>query len=200
MKAFFSTGPDVPVRRALTDHRAWLVPLAVVLVANLIVLVAVVMPLSRGVQANERREQAAGQAEVAAARDLQAAKAQREGRAQAMTDLDAFYETILPNDVAAARRITHVRLAQLADEHGVVYERGATSLEQLEASRLAALHVSMSLTGAYGDVRAFLYALERADEFVVIDNMALAEGADAAGRLSLTLDVSTYFPLDGDAR
>jgi hypothetical protein len=42
-------------------------------------------------------------------------------------------------------------------------------------------------------MRDFIYQLETAPEFVVIDNVQLAEGADRDGSLVVTLDLSTYF-------
>jgi Tfp pilus assembly protein PilO len=194
MKSLFSVGVEVPLARALREHRAWLVPLAIVLIVNAGLLLAVVLPLSRAVAANEQREQAAGQALAAAERDVKLAEALRDGKAQATTDLDAFYRDVLPDDVSAARRLTHVKLAQMASTHDVLYERGSTTLEKLRESTLARLHVKMSLTGEYADIRAFLHELETANDFVVVDNMALTEGdEDKKGGLSLALEVSTYY-------
>lgn len=200
MKALFSMGETVPLGRAAREHRAWLVPLAAVLAINAGVLLAVVLPLSRAVAANERREQAAQTSLAAGQRDLQTSQALRDGKVQASSDLETFYRQILPGDVAAARRLTHVKLAQLAASHDVLYERGTTVAERLKDSTLARLHVSMSLTGDYADIRAFLHDLETAADFVVIDNMVLAEGAKEGDGLSLTLEVSTYYPAAADAR
>lgn len=204
MKALFSTGLGVPLGRALHEHRAWLVPLAIVLIVNLVVLVAVVMPLSRGVAQNEQRELAARQGLVAAEQDLKNAEGLRDSKAQATTDLDVFYREVLPQNVSAARRLLHIRLAQMAKEHDVSYEQGSTSLQVMKESTLSRLHVSMQLTGAYADVRSFLHALETAKDFVVVDNMVLSQGGEQgrATNLSLNLQVSTYYPgvADADAR
>jgi len=199
MKALFSLGSEVPLARAMHEHRAWLVPLAIVLVINAVLLVAVVLPLSRSVAGNEQRAVAAQTALAAAERDLKAAEAQRDGKAQATTDLDVFYREVLPKDVSDARRLTHVKLAQMASTHDVVYERGSTSAERIKESTLERLHVSMSLAGAYEDIRAFLHALETASDFVVIDNIVLTDDAVDSGSLSLTLEVSTYYPAGPDA-
>src|SRR5918992_1478561 len=109
MKSLFSVGIDVPLARALREHRAWLVPLAIVLVVNAGLLLAVVMPLSRAVAGSEQREQAARTALAAAEQDLKSAEALRDGKAQATTDLDVFYKEVLPADVSVARRLTHVK-------------------------------------------------------------------------------------------
>lgn len=200
MKGLFSMDAGVPLARALREHRAWLVPLAIVLIVNAVVLLVVVMPLSRAAEGNAQREQAARAALAAAEQDVKLAEALRDGKVQATSDLDVFYQEVLPDDVSAARRLTHVKLAQLARGHDVLYERGSTSLEQLKGSALERLHVSMSLTGEYADVRTFLYELETAPDFVVIDNMLLSEGTDQErSGLSLTLEVSTYYPAPAPA-
>ena len=48
------------------------------------------------------------------------------------------------------------------------------------------------LSGTYPEMRDFLYQLETAPEFVVVDNVQLAEGSEGGG-LVLTLDLSTYY-------
>lgn len=195
MKSLFSMDAGVPLARALREHRAWLVPLALVLIVNAALLLVVVMPLSRAAAGNEQRALAAQTAVTAGERDLENAEALRNGKVQATSDLDVFYRDVLPGDVSAARRLTHIKLAQMAAEHNVLYERGSTSHERLKDSTLGRLHVQLGLTGEYADIRSFLHGLETAADFVVIDNFLLAEGkSDARNDLSLTLDVSTYFP------
>ena len=64
MKALFTFGADVPVSRVIADHRRWLIPVAIVLAINVIVLVAVVLPLRRSVRVGivARRRVGAGAA------------------------------------------------------------------------------------------------------------------------------------------
>ena len=50
MRALFTFGADVPVARVIADHRRWLVPVGIVLAINVVVLVAVVLPLRQSVQ------------------------------------------------------------------------------------------------------------------------------------------------------
>ncbi len=42
-------------------------------------------------------------------------------------------------------------------------------------------------------MRNFIHQLETAPEFVVIDNVLLAEGADGNGALEVKLELSTYY-------
>ena len=60
-------------------------------------------------------------------------------------------------------------------------------------STLTRLQIQMVLAGTYADMRDFIYQLETAPEFVVIDNVQLAEGGDGGGSLVVTLDLSTYY-------
>ena len=128
------------------------------------------------------------------------AETTREGKAQATSDLDTFYKDVLPADITAARRITHLKLQQLAREHGVDYERMGATPESVRDSRLDRLRVSMVLSGEYDDIRAFLYDLETSSDFVVIDNMVLAEGQQVQAPLALTLELSTYYLAATDGR
>jgi hypothetical protein len=184
---------SVPVSRILREHRAALVPLALVLAVNVVVLLAVVLPLAQRAATNDARAVAAERTQATAAADLARAEGSRDGTTRASSDLETFYDKVLPADLAAARRLTHVRFQQKAREYGVRYERGAADEEQIRDSRLDRLTSSMSLSGDYDDIRALLYDLETAPDFFVIDNVALSEGDNANEPLTLALTVSTYY-------
>jgi Tfp pilus assembly protein PilO len=51
----------------------------------------------------------------------------------------------------------------------------------------------MELMGNYADVRDFIHEIESSPEFVVIDEINLAEGSQGDSMLRLTLQLSTYF-------
>ena len=57
-----------------------------------------------------------------------------------------------------------------------------------------------SSSGRYDDIREFLYALETADDFVIVDSIVLAEGDEPSSPLNLTLNVSTYYKAGPDVR
>jgi len=193
MRPLFGAGTGVSFGRVLREHRAAIVPLAIVLAINVAVLALVVWPLSQRVSANQSRADATERTQATAASEFKQAESIRDGKARASTDLETFYKEVLPGDVAAARRMTHLRFQQKAREHGVQFQRGATSEEQVRDSSLDRLTVSMSLSGDYDDIRALIYDLETSPDFFVIDNMALTEGGDPNAPLTLTLEVSTYF-------
>ncbi|MGH9175425.1 MAG: GspMb/PilO family protein, partial [Vicinamibacterales bacterium] len=193
MRAIFSVGSRVPLARVLREHRKALVPLGIVLAINVIVLAAVVLPLSQRVVTSEARAESADRAQAAAAAEFKQAGALRDGKTRASADLETFYRQVLPADAAVARRITHVKPQQRAREQNVRYERGATNEEEIDDSVLERQTVSMTLSGDYDDLRAFIYTLETSPDFVVIDNVGIAEGSGTDAPLSLSLELSTYY-------
>ncbi|MCC7180595.1 MAG: hypothetical protein IT177_19605 [Acidobacteria bacterium] len=200
MKAQFGMAEAVPLSRVVGDYRLWIVTLGVALVANLGVLLFVVLPLSASTDAGARRATEAIEDRAAAEAELRAAEQTRDGQSQAARDLERFYGEVLPADVATARRLTHLRLSQMAREHDVAFQRSSAAPEELDDSSLERLRVSYSLSGDYEDIRAFIYEIETAPDFLVIDNVFLAEGNTDQAALTLSLDLSTYYRASRDAR
>jgi len=193
MKALFTLGAEVPASRVIADHRRWLIPAGVVLAINVIVLLAVVLPLRQSVQSGSSRAEASAQSLREAMADFKDAEATRDGQTQASADLVRFYADVLPADISTARRITNLKFQQLARSHDVVFQSGAATTEELRESTLERLHVNYNLTGDWEDIRQLIYDLETGPDFVVIDNVALVEGSQANAPLALTLDLSTYY-------
>lgn len=193
MKALYSFGIDVPVRQVIADHRRWLWPVGIVLAINVAVLVLVVLPLRQSAASAESRAEASAETLRAAVEELKDAEGTRDGQTQAAKDLDQFYARVLPSDLAAARRIARVKFTQLARSHDVSFESGVATPEALRDSTLERLHVTYALTGDWDDIRQLIYELETGPDFLVIDNVQLAEGRAANAALSLTLDLSTYY-------
>lgn len=193
MKALFGFGADVPFGRAVSEHRRWLVPAAILLAVNVLVLMLVVLPLRQSAASASQRAEASTQALHAAMAELKDAEGTRDGQAQAAADLDRFYAGVLPPDLPTARRITHVKFSQLARTHDIRFEGGASTPEDLRDSSLERLHVTYQLTGDWDDIRRLVYDLETGADFIVIDNVQLSEGQQANAPLSLTLDLSTYY-------
>jgi hypothetical protein len=200
MRALFSFGLEVPWSRVIADHRRALIPVGIVLAINIVVLVAIVMPMRRSAASGESQANESAAALNAAIADLQEAEAMRDGQAQAGKDLETFYGEVLPVNFAAARRMTGLRMAQLARSHSVSLLRGAATPELLRNSPLERLNVSYSLEGNWDDIRQFIYEIETGAEFIVIDNVGLAEGEGGDAPLSLTLEISTYYRVAGNAR
>lgn len=181
------------LRRAIAEHRRVVLALTIALAANLLVYVLVVYPLAERVANIEQRNQAAAQALALARTEHTQATGTLTGKARATAELATFYREVLPRDLAGARRLTYLRLARLAREANLEYQRSQYAPQVDNDSTLTRLQIQMVLSGTYAEMRDFIYQLETAPEFVVIDNIQLAEGGEETGSLVVTLDLSTYF-------
>lgn len=199
MRALFAYGADVPLARVIAEHRRWLMPVGILLAINIVVLIAVVLPLRNSVKSSAERATASATSLRQAMADLKDAEATRDGQSQAAADLDRFYAEVLPKDLMTARRVTHVKLAQLARSHDVAFGSSVAVPETLRDSTLERLHVTYELNGDWEDIRQLIYDIETGSDFVVIENVQLGEG-QGNGPLSLTLDLSTFYRIVGDGR
>ena len=181
------------LRRIFREKRWLIVPLGIALAANAAAYMLVVYPLTIRVRNAEGRAAAAAQSVAAAEAALTRAVATRDGKAQADGDLRTFYQEVLPLDLAGARRITYGQLAALAEAANLRHERRTSVTEHDRESRLARLRTTMVLEGEYRDVRQFIYSLETAEEFVVIEDVSLVQPEAETSALVLTLEVSTYY-------
>jgi hypothetical protein len=186
----------MPFRRIFDEKRRFVIPVAAGLALNVILLAAVVYPLTVRVRGAEDRAQAAEASLAAAQREDQAARGLVQGRDRTDTALQSFYQKVLPNSRSSARQITYLRLAQLAEEHHLRSSHRSADVGRNAQGTLQRLRFTMALEGSYDDVRRFIYQLESGTDFIVIDSVALAEGADPGGSLQLTLALSTYFQPD----
>jgi len=183
----------LPVRRIFIEKRRLVVPLIGGLVLNALIFALAVYPQTIRVRSAEAREATALVQLTAAERDQAGAQAVLEGKHRADAALQTFYRDILPADLASARRITYLRLAQLAQRERLQAGHRSTEPEADRDSTLGRLRVMMVLQGQYEDVRRFIYDLESASEFVVIEDVALVEGSEANAPLSVTLTLTTYY-------
>jgi Tfp pilus assembly protein PilO len=182
--------------RVVREKRALLVPLAFVALANLAVYLLGVAPLRARVASAQLESGRARDDVQVAARQLEDAQKTVTGKARAADQLRAFYEDVLPGDLGAARRVTHLDLATLAREANLRVQRRTQAQEQDKDSTLVRLDTEMVLEGSYGDLREFLYEIEKSDEFVVINGVTLVQRDQDSGDLVLTMSLSTYFRAD----
>ena len=184
------------LRRVAREHRRVIVPLAIALGVNVAVYAAVVYPLSQRVANIEERDRTAEDQLRAAQRDHAQAAGTLSGKDRAAAELATFYKDVLPSDLSGARRLTHLRLEQLARESNLRFLRASYEPVLERDKTLTRLKIEMVLSGNYADMRAFIHQLETAPEFVVIDNIELGENLQAGtqgGALALTLHLSTYY-------
>ena len=187
------------VRRIIGEHRTGVLALTLGLVVNVLAYVAVVRPLAAKSNGAADRAGAATAALRAAEREFAAAEGLVQGKARADEELDAFYTRVLPTDMTAARRMTYASLPALARKAGVLYEARTTEIEDVDRDgRLERMNIRMVLQGDYENLRQFIYALESAPEFVIIDDVTLVEGTGDEP-LRLTVNMSTYYRLRSNA-
>jgi Tfp pilus assembly protein PilE len=183
--------------RVAGEHRRVLVPLGLLAVVNVGVLALAVYPLSLKVAASQRRADAAGARLAQVEHEVSRVHATLATTEQADKDLARFYRDVLPRDVSAARHQTYAHLAALADEHNLAVARRTYAIDEGYKGRLQRLQIAMVLTGEYPDIRDFIYALETSPEFVVIEDVSVAEGARLESGLTVNLQLATYFRGDG---
>ncbi len=185
------------LRRATAEHRRLVIGLGVMLVLNVLAYALLVYPLSQRVANIEQRDRAAELALAQARMEHADANGTLTGKARASAELATFYRDVLPQDLAGARRLTYLRLARLARESNLQQERSTYEPVVDRESTLTRLQIQMVLSGTYAEMRDFIYQIETAPEFVVIDNVLLAEGSEGTGSLVVTLDLSTYYRVAG---
>ena len=181
------------VKRILAEKRALVVPLLVALLLNVGVYAFVVYPLEVRSAGAIDRASAAVAALKDAERDQAAARGLVTGRTRAEQELATFYDTVVPADLVAARRMTYARLPALARKAMCRYEAGTSEVDRnIKSHRLGRWHIRMVLQCDYANFRRFIYELETSQDFVIIDDVTLAQ-VDQNKPIAATLELSTYY-------
>jgi hypothetical protein len=181
--------------RIAAEKRALLITLALGIIANVLLYVVVVFPLGRQVASAEAEARLQREQLHAARQDYNSARATVTGKQQADAALQKFYKDVLPASDGLARKLTYTRLAQLARQAKVTLEHGSNAVKHEKGSQLSKLTTTYTLSGDYRDVRRFIYSLETAPEFIVLENIALtsATGEQSNRALAMNLEIATYF-------
>lgn len=180
------------VRRVVQEHKKAVVLIAAGFVLNVLLYLVIVRPLNQSVATIEQRTVNAEQAKAAAQAEYNKANGTLTGKARATKELDTFYSTVLAQDLSGARRLTYGRVQRLAKENRLAYQSSRYEPLEERDSTLTKLKVSVELTGTYNNLRSFIHAIESAPQFVVIENISLAEGTNESS-LRLAMDLSTYY-------
>ncbi len=184
------------LRRIFEERRRVLLPLSIVLAANIAVLVLAVVPLQTAVSMAENGASDAMRTLGEARRAERQATAARASKERADVELQKFYTDVLPASYGTARQTTTIWLTEAAKDAGLEFKGSHFDADQIRDSRLARAVSKITLQGRYPNIRKFLYAVETAKEFIVVEKVELAEQGDrlaANGVLQVTLTVSTYF-------
>ena len=180
-------------RRVLAEHRRIILPLAIVFVVNVAVYAAGVYPLAQRVANVEQRDRAAEQALAQAQREHGAARGALTGKERASVELATFYKDVLPPNLAGARSLTYLRLNQLAREAGMKPPMLTFDLKPERDSTLDRLEITLTVEGGYNEIRSFIYELDTAPEFVVIDEVVLSNQALDERMHQLAMRLSTFY-------
>jgi Tfp pilus assembly protein PilO len=183
----------ITARRVLHEKRALIVPIAIALLVNVALYLMVVYPLSKKVDGGQRQSEAAVAALNAARRDFAAAQATVAGKGQADQELQKFYTDVLPPDISGARRITFLRIDQLAQESGLRVDRQTSDPKPQRDSGLVKFSYRASLSGDYRNIRRFVHELETAPEFLVLENLQLRQSDIEDRGLNVEVEIATYY-------
>ena len=187
-------------KRICVEKRSLVLPLAIAILLNILAYILVVRPLAAKSAGTADRAASAAAALTAAERDAAAGQALVTGKTRADEELRTFYDKVIPADYPTARRMTQALVPALAQKANVAYQAARYERAPLEkSSRLGQLKIRIVLQGSYDGVRRFIYALETAPEFVIIDDVSLAQN-ELSKPLLLTVGLSTYYRLDGNGR
>jgi Tfp pilus assembly protein PilO len=180
-------------RRVLTEKRRLILPIAIALIVNVALFAIVLYPLSKKVAGGEQEAQAAVTALNAAKRDYQQARATVSGKGQADQELQKFYTDVLPPDLSAARRITFLRIEQIAQHSNLRLERETSDPKAQRDSQLVKFTYRAALSGEYRNIRRFIHELETAPEFLVLENVELSQSEVENRGLNVNVEIATYY-------
>jgi Tfp pilus assembly protein PilO len=181
-------------RRVMNERRGLVWPLLIGLAVNLAVLGLGVFPLQASVSGDEDRAIAA-KMQLAEAQKLErTANDTRGSQVRADQELKQFYSEVLPATHAQARDLLYVGLRTIAQQNNLGFASSNTASEPMEESSLTRMNTNVSLFGDYANIRRFLYDLESAQEFFVVDSVKLAPSSrKEGGSLQVLLGVTTYY-------
>jgi hypothetical protein len=182
-------------QRIFNEKRAAIIALVIGVVGNVAVYALVVYPLGvKSAGAADRATAAALSVQVAE-REQAAARGLVTGKIRAEHELATFYDKVLPADQATARDLTYATLPALARKTNVKFiDRNVDVPPAPKGSRLGVMRIRTQWQGDYESLRDFIYELESAPPFVIIDDVAIVQ-SDATKPLTLRLELSTYYRL-----
>ena len=181
-------------RRVMAERKGLVWPLLIGLAVNLAVLALGVFPLQASVAGDENRATAVKMQLAEAQRLQRLANDTRASQARADLELKQFYSEVLPASHANARNLLYLELRNIAVQNGLSFTGGQFETEAVEESSLMRLSTNVSLNGNYSNIRRFLYDLETAEEFFIVESVKLGPSTRReGGSLEVALTVATYY-------
>lgn len=183
-------------KRVFVEKRVWIIGVAAGIVLNIAAYLFVVHPMALRAEGVADRAVAAKQALAVTERDLDVARGLVTGTSRADQELATFYGDVLPADQNSARRLTYLSIYHLARKMNVKFLDRKTETEPVKKdARVGRWKIRAEFQGNYDNLRQFIYQLESAPEFVIIDDVALSQN-DPAKPLTLLIELSSYYRLD----
>ncbi|MBM41973.1 MAG: hypothetical protein CL483_08645 [Acidobacteria bacterium] len=181
------------LNRILAEKRTFVTVVGAILVVDVVLYAFAINPWLAKVSQSEAR-MATADAQIEQVRTaFSEATTAINNKSLADNELERFYQEVIPRDLAGARLILSPFLDRLAEESDLVLERSSSVPEKERESLLAQLRTTMMLAGEYEDIRRFIYAVETAPEFILIEEVILSKGDEVEEALTLTLGLSTYY-------
>ena len=181
------------LNRILAEKRTFITVVGAILVIDVVLYAFAIYPWLAKVSQSEAR-MATAEAQIEQVRTaFGAATTAINNKTFSDNELERFYQEVLPRDLAGARLILSPFLDRLAEESDLVLERSSSVPEKERESLLAQLRTTMMLAGEYEDIRRFIYAVETAPEFILIEEVILSKADEVEEALILTLGLSTYY-------
>jgi len=183
-------------RRIFDERKGVLLPLLVVVVANIAALVLGVFPLRTAVAAAQSEATQATLQLGEARRQQRDVEQARASKTTADNDLRRFYTGVLPRDLPTAQKTMNLWVTEAARDAGLEFQGSQFDWGEVRDSALSRAFSRITLEGSYASIRRFLHEVETAEEFVVVESVELVQHTDqgtANGALEVSLIVSTYF-------
>jgi len=182
-------------KRVLAEKRALVIPLLLGVVGNVAAYALWVYPLGVKSAGAADRATAATQSLQAAERDYASARELVAGKSRAEQELATFYDKVVPADMGSALRLTYATLPAMARKTNVkLVGRRFDPDPPKKNARLGVLKAHMQWLCDYESFRHFIYAVESAPGFVIIDEVSISQ-TEANKPLAVSLTISTYYRL-----
>ncbi|HEX5216173.1 MAG TPA: GspMb/PilO family protein [Vicinamibacterales bacterium] len=183
--------------RIFTERRGVVLPVLLLLAVNIGVLLLGVLPMQTSVAGLETARDSS-MLTLSQARNIErSAKSTLTSRQRADVELAKFYAEILPHDLVTATKTTNLWIQHAARDAGVTFTAAAFDYVPLRDSKLTRAFARVTLSGRYPNIKKFLYALETAEEFIVVEKVELTEPGGASttqqGILEVSMTVATYY-------
>lgn len=132
-------------------------------------------------------------------RDLLARRAEVEKQEKFLSQLERAEADLkkLRSEVLATRETRMIgaqfEVAELCERFGVDWDTVSIDNELLQGEELDRMVMTVPLEGGYANLRRFLQAVETSDQFLVVEQVGLAEAHEGGSMLQLNVAIATYF-------